>query len=667
MADKEKNSKDMYTSVSAITDADDCLRRWWFHKRCKLPQDQRQATIFGDVHHAVCARFLEADDRGIDKKTGKPVELYPEGWRVMQNRFDKSGTLYKVSDSEAALIKVLIQKAITDGVLVREPGRTVEREFETIIFTKGYAKVILKGFVDLDTQRGIEDHKTTKNKKYLLSKAKLKKSIQMMGYGYERYLKGHKGNLWLCHNGYVKDFDAPLVRKTDVEVKQIEVMEFFNDKILPTVKLMFRYYTEYPPARLDKWRNVPPANNANQSCNHHYGAPCPYMMICGGLVTIDNYLRKYGMSVTDITGKIVHNEKGSQMNSLMNKIKTEQAAQAEAAGSVPVVTAPAEEAAALEVKDQPTSPPAVGGLTAMLAKVQAGAKSLLNVGTAEKAPIEPVEQAVRVVESFTAVATSPSQTLAPVATDKQVAPWYTFQESESECPACKDNDVLGYNSNTEPCMICVNRARAAGKSCPEHYVVDVLEDGKLQFTLTSTNESTTVQVAKEPETKVVIQPVVDQSAVSIADTVKQASLVDPEVLNKAVSSVVSSMSQTEGYMSSIKDQGKELAVDVLGTVGYTLMIGCSYAKTYPGDAEVMYIDILLDVMLQEISEAAGKAWPVIDHFALMQAIDAYIDSLISVIAGHTIISTIPSKGGAHARLVDGLKLHARTIIYPFGG
>ena len=643
MPDKEKNTKDMYTSVSAITDADDCLRRWWLHKRCKLPQDQRQATIFGDVHHAVCARFLEADDRGIDKKTGKPVELYPEGWRVMTNRFDKSGTLYKVSDSEAALIKVLIQKAITDGVLVREPGRTVEREFETVIFTKGYAKVILKGFVDLDTQRGIEDHKTTKSRKYLLSKAKMKKSIQMMGYAYERYLQGHQqGSIWICHNGYVKDFDSPLVRKTDVEVTQIEVMEFFNDKILPTIKLMFKYYTEYPPARLDKWRNVPPANNANQSCNHHYGAACPYVMICGGLVTIDDYLRKYGMSVTDITGKIVHNEKGPQMNSLMNKIKEEQAAQAATTGASPEVASPAVEAAATEVKDQPTTPPAVGGLTAMLAKVQAGAKPLFNAVTVECTTAELVNSAVE------------GATLVAVATDKQAAPWYTFQESESGCPACADNDVLGFNSKMESCMICVSRARAAGKPCPGQYDVDVLQDGKLQFTLTSTEETTTVQVAQVPETKVDIQPVVELPAATIAAQTEVA---------KATRQAV----QAVRDLKAAKSQDIEIPFIPQDTTGFVILIGCAFVKKAVDACVEIYADVLVKEMLDDIAAIAAEPWATLDHFALMQAIDAYVESLLPRLPGHVILSTTPSKGGAHARLIDGLRLHAASVICPLAG
>lgn len=624
MPNKEKNSKDMYTSVSAITDADDCLRRWWLHKRCKLPQDQRQATIFGDVHHAVCARFLEADDRGIDLKTGKPVELYPEGWRVMTNRFDKSGTLYKVSDSEAALIKVLIQKAITDGVLVREPGRTVEREFETEIFSKGYAKVILKGFVDLDTDRGVEDHKTAKNKKYLLSKAKLKKSIQMMGYAYERYLQGHQqGSIWICHNGYVKDFDAPLVRKTDVEVTQIEVMDFFTNAILPTVKLMFKYYTEYPPARLNDWRNVPPANNANQSCNHHYGSSCPYVMICSGLATIDDYLRKYGMSVTDITGKIVHNEKGSQMNSLMTKIKQEQAAQAATTGAVPAVASPAVEAAATEVKDQPTTPPAVGGLTAMLAKVQAGAKSLFNTGIAESVPVESKASAVEGV------------THVPVTTDKQIAPWYTFHEGEAGCPACKDNDVLGFNSKMEPCMICVSRARAAGKPCPGDFQVDVLEDGKLQFAAKVGGGVTITQVAKDPETTTTIQPIEEKPVATLA--------AEKEVA------------------------GTEIPFVSQDTTVFDIFVGCAFVKKAIDECVEMYADVLVSEMLMDISAIAEKPWATLDHFVLMQAIDAYVESLLPRLSGHVIISTMPSKGGAHARLIDGLRLHAASVICPLAG
>ncbi len=641
MPDKEKNSKDMYTSVSAITDADDCLRRWWLHKRCKLPQDQRKATIFGDVHHAVCARFLEADDRGVDIKTGKPVELYPEGWRVMANRFDKNGTLYKVSDSEAALIKVLVQKAITDGILVREPGRTIEREFETVIFSKGYVKIILKGFVDVDTPRGIEDHKTTKNKKYLLSKAKLRKDIQIMGYAYEKYLQKHQGNIWLCHNGFVKDFDSPLVKKIEVEVSQIEVMEFFNDKILPIIKKMLKYYTEYPPSRVNDWRKVPPADNANQSCNFHYGAPCPYVLICSGMITIDKYLRKYGNTVEDITGKIDPIEKGKPMNSLMDRIKKEQAGQTVSQGAAASVATQAQEAVAIEVPEQPAQI-ATGGLSAMLAKVQAGAKAVVGAVTRTAAPVVPITEVAESVAIVDAII---------VKTEKQTAPWYTFNANETACPACKDNDVLGFNSSMEPCMICVCKARAQDKPCPENYVVGVLLDGKLSFTPNDGGETTTTQVVSEPEVKTVMQTIAEKPVTTIADTAKEAAV-----------------AQTAGYAASIKKQSKEIPVTAKVSEGFDMLVGCSYAKTYPGDVEVMYIDILLGVMLQEIAEAAGKeTWAVIEHFALMQAIDAYIVSLVPVLVGKTVVSTVPSKGSAQARLVDGLRLNARTVIYPFGG
>ena len=641
MPDKKRNPKDMYTSVSAITDADDCLRRWWLNKRCKIPQDQRKATIFGDVHHAVCARFLEADDRGLDLTTGKPVVLYPEGWRVMADRFDKSGTLYKVSDSEAALIKILIQKAITEGVLLREPQREVEREFETVIFSKGYLKVFLRGFVDLTTPRSIEDHKTTKNKKYLLSKAKLKKSIQMMGYAYERYLQKHQGNIWLCHNGFVKDFDMPYIKKTEVEVTQIEVMDFFNDKILPIIKRMLKYYTEYPPTRISDWRNVPPADNSNQSCNHHYGAPCPYVMICSGLITLDNYLRKYGMTVTDITGKTENIEKGKPMsNSLMSKIKQEQAAQAgTTATPVKPVASLAEVAAATEVKEQPVQQISVGGLAGMLAKVQAGAKAVAGV----------VKTAVATAESVEQVAGAVQETLS----DKQTAPWYTFPEGEAGCPACKDNDTLGFNTKMEPCMICVSRARAQGKLCPEDFEVDVLEDGKLQFKPRQGGEATTTQVSQEPTVKTVVQPVIEKPTSTLADTVKHAAA------NQTAASPI-----TDAL--AIAAASKETRPS-LNTSQFDIFLGCAFVKKSADECVEMYADVLVKEMLDDISAIAAKPWATLDHFALMQAIDAYAESLLPRLSGHVIISTIPSKGGAHARLIDGLRLHAASVITPLAG
>ena len=168
----------MYTSVSQMKTASDCLRMWWFSKRCKIPQDQTAATIFGDVGHAVCERFQLADDRGLSN--GQPVNLYPEGWMTMCNRYDKTKTLYTVTPAEAALIVSLINEAIHQGMLLRLPGREVEKDIEVQIHNAGHHKVIMRGFLDLVAPGVVEDYKFVKSTDYN-TLGKLKNYIPMLG------------------------------------------------------------------------------------------------------------------------------------------------------------------------------------------------------------------------------------------------------------------------------------------------------------------------------------------------------------------------------------------------------------------------------------------------------------------------------------------------------
>ena len=653
----------MWTSASAITDADDCLRRWWFNKRCKLPQDQSKPTVFGDVLHAVCERYLRADDRGIDPATGKSVELYPTGWEAMKDRWSGNDTLYKISNEEAALVKALIHKAIVEGVLVREPGRIIEKQIESEVYSVGYAKVIIKGFIDLCTHRGIEDHKTTSNPKYLLSKAKIKKSIQMIVYAYAQYLAGHKGNIWLCHNGFVKNFENPAVRKTDVECTEIEVKEFFVDKILPLVKKMFRYYKDYPKTLLHKWRDVPPANNPNQSCNFHYGKPCPYITICSGVSTIDQYLRKYGKSVEDITGTIEIVQKGvPKMHSLITSIKKEQEKHAATRGSVPLAVteeqvAPA--APAVEVKEATTPTKGAGVLGGILAKLTGGAKKpeiaeSISASETTEATISSTLSEEVIQPATTIMSTAKIETVdkPTVTTDgRQVAPWYTLDEEGKPCIACKENTVLGYNSKMEPCQICYTRAKAKDLPTYKDFEVTVLEGGTLQFTPLTGGASVVTKVAEEPIVKTKIEPVEEKSVEQLNTPLLDALYSIAKIETKPPNNTGIDLKLVESDVLSIKD------------VGFDLLIGCIYVSTIK-PSSVVTADTILQAMLYYVEKVAEKPVSSIAHFELMQAIDALIPAMIKDLSGTTVISVMPSKGSAHARLIDGLRLHAKIIIQP---
>jgi len=632
MVNVDEKHKDMWTSASAITDASDCFRRWWFNKVIKMPQDQRKATILGDVFHAVLERYFRADDRGLDDR-GNLIELYPAGWKTMKSRFGKDDTLYTITDTEAALVKILITEAITQGILVREPGRIIERSIDIPILSQGRTKAILKGFIDIDSPRSITDHKTAKNTNYILSKAKIKKSIQMMIYGYAKYVEGHRNNLWLTHNNFIKDFDNPQVIQRSVEVTAMEIVEFFQETIEPILKRMLNYYIKYPKTSIHKWRDIPGANNPNQACNHHYGKPCPYIGVCTATCSIDNYLRKYGLTVNELVGYTDETEKGPKKMGLMEKIREEKAKKAAAAAAAGI--------------SQPAQPEPAQAATAVVETAEpvvksGGMKELLARMVGKKTAAEPEQAAAPVVEPAAAVVPEPAQ---PDLSGKQVAPWYTDYNGQL-CVACSDNAVPGYNSEMEPCRICDIRAKEAGKPTSEDYKVDVNTDGSLTFTYTGVAKSapagdTTVKVvAEKPVVKVDMQPVKDAAEL------------------KAVKDAAEQFKESAALPTA-----KKVEAMMKGPQSFTMLIGCTFANDHTD--LVIYADSLLASVLNDVATAAGKEIACVEHFALMQAIDAMIPSLLPDLKGFTVISLPPSKGSAHARLIDGLRLHATTIIFPF--
>lgn len=623
----EKGKNEMWTSVSAETDADDCMRRWWFNKVVKLPQPQRKATVFGDVGHAVAERFLMANDRGLDVG-GRPVNLYPVNWMTMKDRWSGEDTLYTITHEEAALIQILIREAIVQGILVREPGRIIEKDISCLIFKQGHAKIVMKGFVDLDNPNELADHKFLKDKKWALSPAKLKKSIQMMGYAFDKYDKGHQGTLWLTHNNFIKDFENPKVIKRSVEVTEFEVIEFYITKIQPLIREMLRYYLKYPQPFIHKWRDIPGANNPNQSCNYHYGHPCPYIGICSNTSSIDAYLAKYNLTVNQLVGQIETEKKGKpKMGKLMDMIKGNN----KAAGTAP---APA---------SAPTQPPAVAAVTSSVALLEAVVP-----------PVVPAPAAMVPVTPPTAapVAASTVPVAAPAAV-KQRAPWYSEFNGEG-CKACEDNPVQGYNSRMEPCQVCDARTSAAGQPNSKDYDV-VATDGILTFTLKVAPASPAQTVTPAPQPAVQTQVVPQVADPSLPDVLA------PAVLPPAASAVLPPVTGQNIKFQSFIQPPK---ADDVKQAGFTLLIGCTFASEATDD-ETIFADRIVKIVLEDIAIAAGMAVSAIEHFALMQAIDAAVPPLVASLEGRTVISLMPSKGSAHARVIDSLRLYAAEIIHPY--
>lgn len=264
----------MSLQISASQDEtfNDCRRKWWFQSIVRMPSPPKTNTVFGTVFHAVAERWLKADERGVDPKTGEPVELFPEDWDLVSER----GQKLRLPPGDAAMLRRLFQEAVDAGVLVRSPDRKIEH----LIRKDVIEGVTLKGFVDVLLPGEIQDHKTTRNMRYAKSADPqspdyLGKSKQMLLYATE----AGPGSIRLRHNVICWDRNRPAVRTVEAEVTQAEIDG--NWKRLQAQAAEMLHWSECPEER---WKSVPASTSA---CSKYGG--CPFVSICGGKDTTAQY------------------------------------------------------------------------------------------------------------------------------------------------------------------------------------------------------------------------------------------------------------------------------------------------------------------------------------------------------------------------------------------
>lgn len=291
---------------------DGCHRRWWLKNVRRLPEPQTSSQAFGTVLHSVAERFLRADDNGLSN--GRPVELYPPGWKISEERDGKKNA--PISDAEADQIQRLVAEAIESGVLTRRLGRRVEKQFNTLLAeipcTCGgkakecpscqgdgiAARVRILGFIDLSSlepEAAVEDHKTAKNRKYLKSADGLAKNHQMLIYAKAileelRALgKPDPAFITLRHNAYIKETGKEGVRKTETRVT-VAAVEAHWAKIQSFASLMAGYR-----ASASQWFDVPDPPDKEKACRKYGG--CPFLNICSGMESPEFYEKRMSAPV----------------------------------------------------------------------------------------------------------------------------------------------------------------------------------------------------------------------------------------------------------------------------------------------------------------------------------------------------------------------------------
>lgn len=481
-----RKKRHLITSASQHETATLCFRKWWLGRVRKLESPSTTSQVFGTVLHAVAERYLRADDLGRDPETGKPVDLYPEGWEQAWERDRKTKELYlagEATPAEQTLIKSLIEAGIENGLLERLPGREIEHSFRESVMqadcpecngtgldvqsafvnTKikcracgGDGKgdhVEMMGFIDALYPDAIHDHKTAKNFKYSKnanhkSPNYLGKNLQVLVYAKLALDKLRKEGkplpekFHLRHNIFCKNPQHPTVRKVDVAVTPEQVEDHWNRVILPQTEEMIRLRRT-----AEKWSDIPDPPTGNRACNAYGG--CEYMTICSGMETEENYesrlarqskSRYVGVSVNETSGgNQSPTTKGTNTMSFKDKLAKMKARQGTLKGG----------GSGEDI--QPSTPEP----------------------TKAEEPAKPkgVEQAEAAQEQEAAPAKSEQQ--AAPSGDSQTPPW-----AVPGCVACKG---VGFNSKGNPCGICNVKSKQSGDVTSQEFTTRPIGGGKVQW------------------------------------------------------------------------------------------------------------------------------------------------------------------------------------------
>lgn len=462
------------TSASAMKTFKMCRRKWWLEKIRKLDTPIKQYGVLGTALHSVCERFLTADDKGYDRETGKPVELYPEGWEIVLatypahrescrghrdhpdhgswEKHEECDCPHEVEGSlsveEQVLVKKLVDEAISEGVLERHVGREIEKRLDFKAYSDGIGDVNVVGFIDCEEPDMIQDHKTTSRMKYALSKAKLFSDLQMNLYAYWHVFLSPDADpdlksMWLRHNVYCKDPNDFRVKKTEVEKTVDRIRGYFEQEIEPCFRQMLLLIKN-----TRKWSDIDPPEDIAGACNAYGG--CPFLSICAGSETIEMYIKRVDRI----------NERAKKADCENNQNQQERGK----------------------------------GMSLLDKKKKKGTTEKNNTTTKKPETVsEPAEPATEQPDN---------------ARPAHAAPWYV-----DGCQACSKNDIPGISTNGKPCLICASKNR--GKVDVEDYEKRE-EDGEIVWVKKDTGET----VAKDASTK--------NSKVKAEEAVADAATIDED-------------------------------------------------------------------------------------------------------------------------------------------
>ena len=298
-------------SASQIVDYDRSPRYWYYKSILKLPMVRKGHFGFGTTLAEVLERYLKATPQGEDPDTGEAVDLYPSIYTPTsfgKPQLDREGNPLQMrwdwqlqADSrkdDGDWIKELVREAVEHSFLRRELERWVEKGVPPVMLLED---VRLTGDIDLayPEELLILDHKSTKNRKYLKSKPKLRTDIQLNIYASFVIAEmkrrgadiGPDTKVTIGHLGYSKNRDDPYGKR--VVMKTVEITVAHNEEVMAGIMEMVEEMGTASKVEAEHHRNI---ECAGSTCAHAYGPnSCPYMCICGGEETVEDYLNRFDL------------------------------------------------------------------------------------------------------------------------------------------------------------------------------------------------------------------------------------------------------------------------------------------------------------------------------------------------------------------------------------
>lgn len=540
-----------------------CRRKWWLSRVRGLKEPTTASQVFGTVLHAVCERFLKADDLGRDltpgENFGKPVNLYPEGWEIADSRFGqecpdcdgKGGdckTCYgkgktcdgKVTPEEADLIKRLVSAAIEEGVLERRPGRKIEGDFNRLVdrlpcphcfglgtFDTGMdpdtvkdrpqdvikcekcggdgkgTTIMLRGFIDVAYRDEVEDHKSMKTTKYAKSPKGLTKNTQMLLYAGELAIRA-------AERGETVPTEFKLRHNCfskDGKIRKTESPPVpFKD-----VEEHWHRFTEdcYEMARLrdtvERFHEIEPPADMSRACNAYNG--CPFRTICHGQETEEGYEKRLDRFSNPVNvqkesaalAASVEKENAAIIARLQERMNPMTDFASRIAQRRGIVAAAGVTAPAM-------NPPAMAAqvITPIVQMQQPAAAPVM--GTAAVIPVQAAPAPVAAQAVATVIAEKTSNVFV-LPEGMETPPWH-----DPNCKACVNSP--GFNSKGMPCRMC---DFAAPKANPPRPMSSA-------FNLQATGGGSVIWQNKENEQWVGESPILAATPAPVVAQVRQEAL-----------------------------------------------------------------------------------------------------------------------------------------------